>query len=332
MPTHPSIPDLKTLKDIYQSQQTYTRVTPLIPCDELGEKVQGKVFVKAESLQKTGAFKFRGALYRLLQLSEQEKSRGVVAYSSGNFARGLAAAGEILGIDIHLVMPVDAPKNKIENARSHGAEIKLCHDSEPSREEAAATQAAQLAQQHGYSLLHPFDDEILIAGQSAVAVELSEQLEQLGETCHYLLCPTGGGSLVAGSSMVFNTSHYPDTRIIAIEPSGFDGMTLSIEEGYRTRANGRPTSSCDALQALSPGKANFAIIEDSEVTGLAVDEAFVNEGIRFAAQNLKLILEPSGAIGLGAMLQNPEKFRGKTTVVIVSGGNIDIEKYVDIIH
>ncbi|WP_252180037.1 threonine/serine dehydratase [Endozoicomonas sp. 4G] len=332
MPTPQAIPDLKTLKEIYQSQQSYTRKTPLIPSEELGARVQGKVFVKAESLQKTGAFKFRGALYRLLQLTEQEKLRGVVAYSSGNFARGLAAAGEILGIEVHLVMPADAPKNKIDNARAHGAEVKLCYESTPSREEAAAAQAIKLSQQHGYSLLHPFDDAILIRGQSAVAMEASEQLQQMGETCHFLLCPTGGGSLVAGSSMVFNAAHYPDTQVLAIEPSGYEGMTLSIEEGQRARAYGKTASSCDALQALSPGEANLAIIQNSEVAGLAVDEAFVNEGIRFAAYNMKLVLEPSGAIGIGALLQHPEKFRGKTSVIIASGGNIDIEKYARIIQ
>ncbi|KEQ12219.1 threonine ammonia-lyase [Endozoicomonas numazuensis] len=332
MSTLQTIPDLKTLKDIYQSQQAYTRVTPLIPCEELGAIVQGNVFVKAESLQKTGAFKFRGAIYRLLQLSEQEKSRGVIAYSSGNFARGLATAGEILGIDVHLVMPADAPSNKIENARAHGAEVRLCYESEPSREEAAAAQAAQLSQQHGYSLLHPFDDNTLIQGQSAVAVEISEQLEQLGETCHFLLCPTGGGSLVAGSSMVFNTDYSPNTQVLAIEPKGYNGMNLSIQEGHSARANGKHSSSCDALQALSPGHANFAIIKHSEVSGLTVDEAFINRSIRFAAHSLKLILEPSGAIGLAALLQHPERFRGKTTVIIASGGNIDIENYAHIVN
>ncbi|WP_422452276.1 threonine ammonia-lyase [Endozoicomonas sp. ALC066] len=332
MPTSMPIPDLKTLKEIYQSLQSYTRKTPMIPSEELGARVQGKVFVKAESLQKTGAFKFRGALYRLLKLTKHEKSRGVIAYSSGNFARGLAAAGEILGIDVHLVMPADAPKNKIESARAHGADVKLCYQSEPSREEAAAAEAVRLSRQHDYSLLHPFDDATLIQGQSAVAMEASEQLEQMGETCHFLLCPTGGGSLAAGSSMVFNTVNYPDTQVLAIEPSGYEGMTLSIEEGQRARADGKLFSSCDALQALSPGEKNLSIIQNSKVAGLAVDEEFVHEGIRFAASKLKLILEPSGAIGLGALLQHSEKFRGKTTVIIASGGNIDIEKYAMIIH
>lgn len=332
MPTPLSTPGLKTLKKIYQSQQSYTRKTPLIHSEELGARVRGKVFVKAESLQKTGAFKFRGALHRLLQLTEQEKSRGVVAYSSGNFARGLAAAGEILGIDVHIVMPADAPKNKIDSALAHGAEVKLCDESQPSREEAAAAEAVKLSQQHNYSLLHPFDDATLIQGQSAVAMETSEQLEQLGETCHFLLCPTGGGSLVAGSSMVFNTVNYPETKVLAIEPSGYEGMTLSIEQGRRARANGNLVSSCDALQALSPGETNLLIVQNSEVAGLTVDEAFVNEAIRFAAFNMKLILEPSGAIGLGALLQHSEKFGGKTTVIIASGGNIDIEEYARIIQ
>ena len=320
---------LRQLRTVYNDQKPYTRVTPLIPLDELSQEIQGKVFVKAESLQKTGAFKFRGALYRLLQLDNSEKVRGVVAYSSGNFARGLAAAGEILGIEVHLVMPADAPRNKISNAQAYGANVKLCHEFEPTREEAAAQMAQHLSQQQSMTLLHPFDDPLLIQGQSAVAVELSDQLEQLDLKCDALLCPTGGGSLVAGTSMVFNDIN---TQIYAVEASGFEGMTLSIEKGQLTRASGTAFSSCDALQAISPGRNNFEVIRHTDVIGLPVDESYINQAIRHAASNIKLILEPSGAIGLAALLQYPEKFRGKTTVIIASGGNVDIEKYAKVIR
>ncbi|WP_062270145.1 threonine ammonia-lyase [Endozoicomonas arenosclerae] len=330
MPTSPSVtlPELKELRAIYNVQKPYTRVTPLIPLEDLSNEIQGKIYLKAESLQKTGAFKFRGAIYRLLQLNNNERARGVIAYSSGNFARGLAAAGEILNIDVHLVMPADAPKIKIQSAEAHGANIKLCHEFEPTREEAAAQLAHQLSQQHGLTLLHPFDDPELIKGQSAVALELSDQLKELEISCDNLLCPTGGGSLIAGSSMIFDDK---STQLFAVEAEGYEGMTLSIEKGVRARAHGKTISSCDALQAISPGKNNFEVIRHTEVIGLPVKESYINQAIQHAASHLKLILEPSGAISLAALFQYPEKFRGQTTVIIASGGNIDIERYADII-
>lgn len=167
--------DSKTLNKIYQKQQAYTRITPLIRCDTLSQLISGSVIIKAESLQVTGAFKFRGAVYRLLLLSETERKKGVTAYSSGNFARGLAAAGQLLNIKVTLVMPVDAPDNKINSARKLGANIILCETMEPSREEAAQKMSQTLAEANDSILLHPFDDIHIINGQSAVAVELMHQ-------------------------------------------------------------------------------------------------------------------------------------------------------------
>ena len=326
----PEVADLKTLRSVYESQKPYTRITPLLSCDSLSERIKGKVWIKAESLQKTGAFKFRGALYRLQQLNSDEKARGVVAYSSGNFARGLAAAGELLGISVHLVMPADAPKNKIDNARAHGAEIKLCHKTAPSREEAASVMAQQLSQQHGFTLLHPFDDPLLIQGQSAVAVELLDQLNQLNQKCDSLLCPVGGGSLAAGSSMIFSPGQ-TGTQVYGIEIEGFDGMRLSLEDGHLARAKGLIPSQCDALQALSPGQNNFSIVIRTGVRGLTVSERFIGQAIKLASEELKLILEPSGAIGIAALLQYPEHFKSQDVTVIATGGNIDMTLLAEIL-
>ena len=316
------LPSLDELKRIHELIKPHIQTTPLLPLKSLSNDLDGRVIVKPESLQVTGAFKFRGALYRLMTLSDDDKKQGVAAYSSGNFARGLATAGKLLGVRIHLVMPADAPQNKIDNARREGAEVLLCQESSPSREEAAATMAARFAKDHNLILLHPFDDPLIIYGQSSVAVELLGQLEANGLRCDNLLCPVGGGSLVAGSSLIFVPGGN-SPQIYAVEPEGYAGMQESLLSGKIRRAPGQPHSDCDALQARSPGQANFDIVRQADVMGLKVTERYIHKAVRLAFEELKLVLEPSGAIGLAALLQYPDTFRGKTTVVIATGGNVD---------
>lgn len=318
------------LNAIYAQIKPYVRITPLMESAYLSELISGKVLVKPESLQVTGAFKFRGALYRLMQLDKYQKKQGVVAYSSGNFAVGLAHAGRILGISVHLVMPFDAPINKIENARRQGASITLCHDFQPSREEAANEMAAILASQHEYVLLHPFDDLLLIEGQATVGVELQKRLFESGLTCDSMLCPSGGGSLVAGCSLTFSPV-INGTEIYAIECLGYDGMNLSLREQVVTRAVGGVSSECDALLALSPGQAAFDIARITAVQGLSVSDSYIKKALRLAFEELHLVLEPSGAIALAAVLAFPEKFHRKTLVVIASGGNVDLNKYKSLV-
>ena len=184
--------------------------------------------------------------------------------------------------------------------------------------------AQQLSQQQGFTLLHPFDDPILIQGQSAVAVELLEQLNHLNQKCDSLLCPVGGGSLVAGSSLIFSPKQ-TDTQVYGIEIEGFDGMRISLEEGHLSRAKGLLPSQCDALQALSPGDNNYSIARRTAVKGLTVSERFISQAVKLASQELKLVLEPSGAISIAALLQYPEYFKGQDITVIATGGNIDME-------
>ncbi|MGI9275845.1 MAG: threonine ammonia-lyase [Endozoicomonas sp.] len=319
-----SLPSLSILQQTHELIRPYIRTTPLLNSEALSNLVGGKVIIKPESLQVTGAFKFRGALFRLMSLSEAEKKQGVAAYSSGNFARGLATAGRLLRVRVHLVMPADAPRNKIDNARKEGAEVLLCRDSCPSREEAAAAMAAQFAKDHNHVLLHPFDDPLIILGQSSVAVELLGQLKANGLSCDNLLCPVGGGSLIAGSSLVF-THGNESPQLYAIEPEGYAGMLESIAAGRICRAPGHPPSKCDALQARSPGQANFDIVSQTSVMGIQVAERYIQKAVRMAFEEQKLVLEPSGAIGLAALLQYPDKFRGMNTAVIATGGNIDRE-------
>ena len=298
---------IRELNSIYQQIKPFIRVTPLIEVERLSDLTMGRVWIKPESLQKTGAFKFRGALYRLMMLTEEQKKQGVTAYSSGNFALGLATAGKLLSISVNLVMPHDAPANKITRARSQGARVTLCEHNIPSREEAASLLAAEIAEKNQQILLHPFDDLHLIKGQASVAVELKQQLLAANLHCQQILCPVGGGSLVAGTSMVFHTS----TQVIAVEPEGYAGMMLSLANQHRTRAKGNTLSGCDALQALEPGKVNFEIACNHGVTGLTVSAPAVQKAIHLAFHELKLVLEPSGAIALAAVMEHSELFRKK---------------------
>ncbi len=310
------------LNEIYNQLEPYTRVTPLLLSETLGQMIAGQVWVKPENLQITGAFKFRGALFRLMQLSEKERKQGVAAYSSGNFARGLAQAGKLLNIPVHLVMPFDAPVNKIESAKKLKAEVTLCHDTNPSREEAASRMAATIARKGHYILLHPFDDPLIIKGQASVAVELQRQLLVGQQPCDCLLCPSGGGSLVAGSSLIFSPKTTA-TQVYAVEVDGYDGMGRSLTQGKRARAPGNAPSQCDALLAPAPGIATFTVAQETSVKGLSVDESFIQEAMILAFEELKLVLEPSGAITIAAILQHPDLFHKKNVAIITSGGNID---------
>ena len=314
-----SEPLLDELKRIYQNIRPHIRITPILELDRLSQLIQGRVFVKAECLQKTGAFKFRGALHRLMSLSTSEKQQGVAAYSSGNFASGLATAGRLLGIKVNLVMPHDAPNNKIKSARDQGAVVILCKSNTPSREEAASNMASELADKNQQVLLHPFDDLQLIKGQASLAIELEEQLRVANVNVHDILCPVGGGSLLAGTSMVLHKR----INITAVEPKGFAGMTLSLTKGEKTRDKGDQPCDCDALQALEPGNANLKIVQNKGHTGLTVSPQKIREAMNIAFHDLDLVLEPSGAIALAAVLEHPHQFKGKNLVAIATGGNVD---------
>ncbi|WP_163372691.1 threonine ammonia-lyase [Endozoicomonas acroporae] len=328
VPNVNQLPDYLKLNHAFQQIRNNVRTTPLLKSDVLSELIRGEVLIKAESLQITGAFKFRGAFYRLLNLTESQKKQGVTAYSSGNFAAGLSAAGQLLDIPVRLVMPHDAPKSKVNNARRYGAEIILCQGNKPSREEAASAMARQIAKDHGAVLLHPFDDHEIIIGQASVALELQEQLAMSGKSCDHILCPVGGGSLVAGSSLVFGSN----TQVWAVEVDGYQGMGISLENGRRSRAKGHILCDCDALLALEPGIANLDIVLQTGVRGITVNPQKSHDAIRLGFQEMNLVLEPSGAVAIAAIMDNPALFENKTVVAIGSGGNVDPDKYAAILE
>jgi len=325
------IPSLEHLRKAYVETSRATQVTPLLQSPAIA-KLTGaaRVFVKPESLQWAGSFKVRGAYWRLKQLSPEEARRGVVAYSSGNFAQGLAAAGEALGIPVTIVMPIDAPAAKRDATAGYGARVVLTDHGDRAREEVASERARQIAGEEGLALLHPFDDPEIVAGQAGTGIEAFEQLQARNAKADLVLVPVGGGGLIGGVSLAF---HYlsPTTQTIAVEPEGFNGMGTSLVHGGVETMPLGPSSICDGLMSRRPGVAPFAAVQAARVFGVAVEDAGVRRAMKLAAERLKLILEPSGAASLAALISGRLDARGKTVVVIATGGNVslpDFQKHI----
>lgn len=325
------VPDLAHLQRAYTETRQVTQLTPLLRSPALAtETGAAAVFVKPESLQWTGSFKIRGAYWRLRCLSPDEAKRGVVAYSSGNFAQGLAAAGQRLGIPVTIVMPIDAPEAKRAATQGYGAKVISTDHGTRAREEVAAERARAIAEDESLVLLHPFDDPEIVAGQAGVGLEALDQLESLGAEPDLLLCSVGGGGLIGGISLAF---HYrsPQTQLIAVEPERFDGMGQSLRAGGRVTVPLGERSICDGLMARRPGEHPFAAVTQTNLSGLTVSDAEVRAAMRFAADRLKLVLEPSGAATTAALLSGKLDVAGKTVVLIATGGNIALSDFMGFI-
>ncbi len=302
------------------------RETPLLSSPALDRALGARVFVKAESLQVTGSFKMRGAYYRLSRLSDDERARGVVAFSSGNFAQGLAAAGRMLGIAVTIVMPADVPAAKIEATRDYGADIVLSEHGDRQREVVANERARNFSVATGAMLLHPFDDPWIVAGQSTAMLEMLAQAEAEGVAFDAVLVPVGGGGLLAGCALACEqAAHVPD--VFAVEPAGYDDFARSLHGGVRVGNVASPKTLCDALQAAMPGTVTFAVAHGRVARGVAVDDAAVRRAMGLAFRHLKIVLEPSGAVALAAVLDPSLKLAGKTLGVLASGGNIGLADF-----
>lgn len=322
------VPTQEELDAAYAVTVGATRQTPLIESPPLARQSgAGRVFVKAESLQWAGSFKIRGAFWRLKCLAPEEARKGVVAYSSGNFAQGLAAAGQTLGIPVTIVMPFDVPPAKREATLGYGARVVLTEHGERPREEVAAERAREIAASEDLTLLHPFDDPRIVAGQAGAGLETIAQLGAAGASADVVLCCVGGGGLIGGVSLAF---HYrsPDTRVIAVEPEGFDGMGRSLRAGAIEAVPLVPPSICDGLMARRPGAAPFAAVSKAGIGAIAVSDPSVRKAMRFAFERLKLVLEPSGAASLAALLDGGLDVAGKTVVVFATGGNVSLADYL----
>ncbi len=299
--------------------------TPLLQNFELDEVAGGKVLVKPECLQVTGSFKIRGAYNFLSQLSPEQARSGVVAFSSGNHAQGVAAAGSMLGIRTAIVMPEDAPRAKLENTRRLGGEV-ITYDRYTGDREALAR---EVAAKRGAVVVPSYDHDYIIAGQGTVGLEIGQQAAELGTNPDQVLVCCGGGGLIAGSATALK-AHLPDVSVHAVEPEGFDDTARSLRSGKRETVDDSARSICDALQAHMPGKLTFAINQELLGDGLVVSDAEVRAAMRFAFRNLKLVIEPGGAVALAAVLAGKIDTGGKTTAVVLSGGNVDADLFAEI--
>ena len=291
--------------------------TPLLPLDRDGQRL----WVKAECLQQSGSFKLRGATNRLLLLSDEERRRGVVAFSSGNHAQGVAIAARRLGIAATIVMPSDAPRVKTEATRAAGAEIVEYDRETGSREEIGA----RLAAEKGAVLVPSFDDVDIIEGQGSVGVEIREQLGAIPDK---VIVPCGGGGLSSGIALAL-----PGAEMVLAEPEGWDDMARSLEGGAIVPvSDGAPPTRCDALQTKRVSPLTFAALREAGARGVAVSEAEVARAVAFASRELRLVAEPGGAAALAALLAGKAGAVTEGTVVVISGGNVDPGVYSDILR
>lgn len=313
-----SAPQIGDIRHAAQRIAGAAVVTPLLENADLNAATGARVLIKPETLQRTGSFKFRGAYNRLSRLSGAEKRNGVVAFSSGNHAQGVAAAAALLEIPAVIVMPSDTPQIKVERTRAYGGELVFYER----RSEDRAEIAASLASQRGAVLVPPFDDGDIIAGQGTVGLELIAQASAAGAVLDAVLIPCGGGGLAAGCALALHAES-PATAIYIVEPVGFDDTARSLEAGERVANEGAPVSNCDALLVPSPGELTFAINRELVTGAFTVTDREVAAAMVTAFRDLKLVVEPGGAVALAAVLTGRFDAVGKTVAVVCSGGNVD---------
>ncbi len=312
-----------TLADVRAAAQRLSGVahrTPMVTSRTLDARCGAAVFLKCENLQRMGAFKFRGAYNRLAQLSAAERERGVVAFSSGNHAQGVALAAQLLGIPATIVMPENAPAAKRAATLEYGAEI-VFYAGGTNREELAAT----IARERGATLVPPYDDDAIIAGQGTVALELLEEVQQLD----FLIVPTGGGGLTAGCALAA-TALQPQIQVYGVEPEAGDDFARSFAAGERIEI-AVPDTIADGQRTRAPGRLTFPIVKRLCAGILTVSDEQLREAMRFAFERLKLVIEPSGAAALAAVLSAKLNVTGRRVGVVLSGGNVDPRSYAAIV-
>jgi threonine dehydratase len=296
--------------------------TPLIHSHALDAHTGGRVFLKAETLQRTGSFKFRGAYNKLSTIAAQGRAGGVVAFSSGNHAQGVAAAARLLGLPAVIVMPSDAPRAKRERTIALGAEVVLYEREHEDREAIAG----DIAERRGAVLVPPYDDPLIIAGQGTTGREIVEDLAQLQLKPDVVLVNASGGGLTAGIALAVK-ARVPDARICTAEPEGFDDHARSFRNGRREQNAALSGTICDALMAPMPGRITFAITQALVGEGVTASDAEVAAAMAFAFHELKLVVEPGGAVGLAALLAGRVDTVDKVVVAVLSGGNVDAELF-----
>jgi len=319
---------MTTIADIEAAAERLKDVavrTPLLQSASLDELTGGTVLLKAECLQRTGSFKIRGAYNLLSQLSPEQAQRGVVAWSSGNHAQGVAAAGAMLGIHAAIVMPEDAPKAKLENTQRLGGEV-ITFDRYTGDREAIAR---KVAAQRGAEIVPSYEHDNIIAGQGTVGLEIADESISLGMPVDQVVIPCGGGGLTAGSAVALK-ARLPSVSVYTAEPEQYDDTLQSLRRGERVSVPTDVPSLCDALLTDSPGQLTLDIMLTHVSDGLVVTEDEVRAAMRFAFQELKLVVEPGGAAALAAILAGKIETSGRVTAVVLSGGNVDADLFASI--
>ena len=301
-------------------------VTPLVENAKLNAIVGGRIFIKAECLQRTGSFKFRGAWNCISKLDAAANLGGVVAYSSGNHAQGVAAAAQLRGVPALIVMPSDTPDIKKMNTKSYGAEVVTYDRATESREEIANHYTAK----RGAVLVPPFEHPDIIAGQGTSGLEVINDLQARGIALDDMLVNCSGGGLTAGIALAFSEMS-PKTKVHSVEPEGFDDYARSLRSGVREKNASAAGSICDALLTPQPGEMTFAMNKGRLAEGYVVSEAEVRSAVRFAFGTLKLVVEPGGAVGLAAVLSGKINAKDKNVGIVLSGGNVDVKLFADIL-
>ena len=294
----------------------YAIRTPLVESWVLNAQTGARVFLKVETLQRTGSFKFRGAANRLAMIPQSDRAKGVVAFSSGNHAQGVAAAALLFGMPAVIVMPKDAPRPKIEGTRAFGATIVEYDRLHDDREAIAA----RICAERGAVLVKPYDDAGVIAGQGTAGLEMAEDALRLGVRLDEVLVPCSGGGLISGVALALKGSGSV-AKVHSVEPENFDGMRRSLQAGMRVQAPGGQFSIADALMAPIPGEIVFGVAKDLLAPGYSVSDMELKRAAEFSAQKLKLLVEPSGAAALAALLAAKLDISNKTVALVLSGGN-----------
>jgi threonine dehydratase len=320
-----TLPPLPTVEDVRAAAERLAGQavrTPLLEVPGLSKRLGFRLLVKAECLQRTGSFKFRGAYNKLAGLDPETRRRGVVAFSSGNHAQGVAAAAELLGMKATIVMPADAPAIKLANTRGYGARVVTYDRWTESREEIAG----RLAAEDSATLVPPFDDPAIIAGQGTVGLEIAEDLAARGLVADAVIAPASGGGLVAGIGLALAATRRAH-RIYCAEPAGYDDHAKSLAARAIIANAPGAVSLCDALMAPKPGEITFALNRTGLAGSAVVSDAEVQAAMAVAFFEFKLVAEPGGAAALASALTGKLPGPLETVVAVISGGNVDAETF-----
>lgn len=312
----PQPPDLSAVEQAAAVIEPLIHHTPVIESQSLNDMLGCQLYFKCENFQRTGSFKLRGASNAIADVASQSGVSGVITHSSGNHAAALACAARHYGIDCEIVMPGDAPQFKQQAVRNYGGHITLCEPGMPARQ---ATTAELMEENPGLHLVHPYDDPRVIAGQGTATLEFIDQVDSLD----LLLLPVGGGGLISGASIVLQARR-PDTRLVGVEPAVVDEARRSLADGQRHPATGGQTIA-DGLQA-GVGELNFAIIQQGVETIVSVSEQQIRSALRMILERLKVVVEPSAAVTLAALMAGEIELAGQHVGIILSGGNIQLDQ------